>query len=34
MIRDHGKAVALLGDAAKRDGIELPAALDAEHAAK
>ncbi|MBY5324743.1 DUF4142 domain-containing protein [Rhizobium leguminosarum] len=34
MIRDHGKAGPVLIDAAKKDGIELPAALDAEHAAK
>jgi putative membrane protein len=34
MIRDHGKAGPLLGDAAKRDGIELPAALDAQHTDK
>ncbi|QKK33307.1 DUF4142 domain-containing protein (plasmid) [Rhizobium indicum] len=34
MIRDHGKAGPVLNDAAKQDGIELPTALDAEHAAK
>ncbi|MBB4440174.1 MULTISPECIES: DUF4142 domain-containing protein [Rhizobium] len=34
MIRDHGKAGPVLNDAAKKDGIELPAALDAEYTAK
>ncbi|MGO4484225.1 DUF4142 domain-containing protein [Rhizobium pisi] len=28
MIRDHGKAGSVLSDAAQKDGIELPAALD------
>ncbi|MGZ2432981.1 putative membrane protein [Rhizobium redzepovicii] len=34
MIKDHGKAGPALNDAAKQDGIELPAALDAEYTAK
>ncbi|MBX4862825.1 DUF4142 domain-containing protein [Rhizobium bangladeshense] len=34
MIRDHGKAGPVLNNAAKQDGIELPAALDAEYTSK
>ncbi len=34
MIRDHGKAGSALSDAAQKDGIELPAALDAEFTSK
>jgi putative membrane protein len=34
MIRDHGKAGPVLNDAAKQDGIEPPADLNAEYSAK
>ena len=34
MLKDHGKALPLLADAAKQDGIEAPVALDAEYSQK
>jgi putative membrane protein len=34
MLRDHGKGAPLLSDAAKQDGVALPAALDDEHTQK